>query len=85
MTDHPLETSSLRSERSFLHDIASPISALQLNLDALQEECEEKKILPPDLALLLREAHASAERVMTLLRERRGELIAAGVPPSEKR
>jgi len=74
---------SLRSERTFLHDISSPLSALQLNLDALLEECDENGALSPEFRSLLKDAFICAERVANLVRERREELIAAGVA-SEK-
>ena len=71
---------ALRSERTFLHDLSSPVSALQLNLDAFQEECLEKGLLPPDLVSLLSDAVSNSNRILQLIRDRREELIAAGVP-----
>ena len=79
----PQQDLRMRPERTFLHDLSSPVSALQLNLDALLEECEEQSALSPELMGLLKDACANAERIILLVRERRQELIAAGAP-SEK-
>jgi hypothetical protein len=70
----------LQGERAFLHDLASPVSALHLNLSGILEECEEKGLLPADLREVLMDALRNTERVISLVRSRRDELIAAGVP-----
>ena len=74
-TDAPM-----RGERTFLHDISSPISALQLNLSGVLEECEEKSLLPAELLGLLKAASQNADRIVEMVIARRNELIAAGVP-----
>ena len=74
------ETKELKGERAFLHDLSSPISALHLNLSGVLEECEEKALLPPELMEILKDALSSADRVISMVRTRRDELIAAGVP-----
>ncbi len=76
MTSNPLP----RGERMFLHDISSPLSALQLNLSGVIEDCEEKNLLPPELLGILKDASRNADRMVDMVRTRRDELIAAGVP-----
>jgi hypothetical protein len=51
-----------------------------LNLSGILEECEEKGLLPADLREVLMDALRNTERVISLVRSRRDELIAAGVP-----
>lgn len=74
------ELRELKGERAFLHDISSPISAVHLNLSGVLEECEEKALLPSELLEILKDALKSTDRVIAMVRSRREELIAAGVP-----
>jgi hypothetical protein len=84
MSQNPVQVNPFRSERTFLHDISSPLSALQLNLDVLLEACGAENLLRPELHSVLKDAYASAEKMTRLVRERREELVTAGVAIEKK-
>lgn len=64
-------------ERTFLHDLASPVTALQITLAALVEDLGEgsEEAEQAKLALSL------TERIATMLKARRSALQAESRPP----
>ncbi len=65
-------------ERKFIHDLATPLSAASLTLEAVIEELKSPECKNLELVQYLSDALKSIEKIKTLLEERRTFLIKNG-------
>ena len=79
MNEIPRDT----GERSFLHDLASPIGTAIFLLDVIIEEMQERSGGIPDELPRIEQTYAALEKVRELLAERRAYLIECEVPNGE--
>jgi hypothetical protein len=67
----------MQEERKFLHDIASPLTTVQLNLDSVLMLLEDNKPEElPEAITLLQRCLDQAKRASTMIQARREYLIS---------
>ncbi len=65
-------------ERTFLHDLSSPLTALQISLGALEEDLTALANVPADALEQVQLLRRIAERMTRMVQTRREQLRAAG-------
>lgn len=65
-------------ERTFLHDLSSPLTALQISLGALEEDLAAPGVASPEVIEQVQLLRRIAERLTKMVQVRREQLRAAG-------
>jgi hypothetical protein len=67
-------------ERTFLHDLATPLGTAMLLADSILEDVRTRPSVDPDDLMRLENIFQSLEKLDCLIRDRRQDLISRGVP-----
>jgi hypothetical protein len=70
-------------ERAFLHDLATPLGTAMLLADSLLEDVKNRPSVDPDDLFRLENIFQSLEKLDCLIKDRRQNLIARGVPSAK--
>ena len=67
-------------ERTFLHDLATPLGTAILLADSILEDFQSRQGVDPDDLMRVAEIYKSLEKLSAYIKSRRETLIARGVP-----